>query len=118
MAVEAFYQAYKDNPNVAVFLIYVKEHTPGSESREFTEHKTLAMRAAAAAACAAKMNLHIPVLLDTMDGAARNAYDANSAATAIIDLGGNLVFHAAGQTGVRPDGAAQAIESLLRKASK
>jgi hypothetical protein len=115
-------------------LVYVKEHgsaampglMPAHKPEEHgstgiagdvPEHKTLAMRAAAAAACAAKMKLHIPVLLDTMNDAARSAFGASSGATAIIDLHGNVVFHTTGSTGVQPVEAARVLEPLLRTGS-
>jgi hypothetical protein len=93
-----------------MFLVYVKEAHP---TADMAQHRSLAVRTAAAVSCAAKMKLHIPVLLDTMDDAAQAAFDVRGAATAVIGLDGHVVFHVTGPLGVQPAEAARVLGSLL-----
>jgi hypothetical protein len=118
------YVAYRDNPKVAVYLIYVREIHPVKEPQEpragkpkgpsdITQHKTLDDRIMAASACREGLNLSLPILIDRMDGVVEKAYDGVPAATAIVDLNGNLVFHSHGPNGVQPRKAEKVIRELL-----
>jgi hypothetical protein len=116
--------AYKDNPNVAIYLIYVREIHPVKEPEEpragkpigpsdITQHKNLDDRIMAASACREGLKLSLPILIDSMDGVVEKAYAGVPAATAIIDLNGNLIFHSHGPTGVQPKRAEKVIRELL-----
>ena len=115
-----------------MFLVYVQEAHPADAEQRTTldrfqtpdeirskhlvwpivAHKNLEDRAFAASACVEGLKLSLPVLIDTMDGAAARSYQVTLAATAVVDFDGNLAFYWEG-TGVQPAGAAKAIEKLL-----
>lgn len=116
--------AYKDNPKVAMFLIYVREAHPVREPPEPVEgrpkgpgdipqHKDMDDRIVAASACREGLHLTLPVLIDTMDGVVERSYRGVPAATAIVDLDGNLAFHARGPRGVQPKKAEDVLKKLL-----
>lgn len=121
--------AYKDNPNVAMFMVYVREAHPANKKEEdkraagkklegqpdIAQHKTMDDRVLAALACRKGLNLSLPVLIDTMDGVVERAYQGVPAATAIIDLEGKIVFHSRGPHGVQPKEADRVLKSLLEK---
>ncbi len=116
-AVDALYAAYKDHPNVAMFLVYVQEFDASSRDPVFAEATTLGARAEAARACAEKLNLGIPILLDTLDDAAARAYHASTAATAVIDLDGTVAFHSEGHFGIQAGQAGAVLAELLKGTS-
>jgi len=64
------------------------------------------------------LNLTLPVLIDSMDGVAEKAYRGVPAATAIVDLDGNLVFHSDGPNGVQPKEAEKVLRRLLDQPAK
>jgi len=118
------YVAYKDNPQVAMFLIYVREAHPVREPKEpvegrpkgpsdITQHKSMDDRILAASACREGLKLTLPVLIDTMDGVVGRSYRGVPAATAIVDLDGNLAFHSRGPHGVQPKKAQEVLKRLL-----
>jgi hypothetical protein len=115
--------SYKDHPNVAFFLVYVREAHPVARSKvspatrpsgpsDVPLAQNLDERVLAASACMAGLKLTLPVLIDTMDGAAEKAYRGAPAATAVIDLAGNVVFHSVGPNGCRPAEAERALRRL------
>lgn len=121
--------SYKNNPKVAMFLVYVREIHPARETGEgppknpqgpgdIVQHKTMDDRIVAASACAKGLNLTLPVLIDSMDGVAEKAYRGVPAATAIVDLDGNLVFHSEGPNGVQPKEAEKVLRRLLDQPAK
>jgi hypothetical protein len=120
------YVAYKDNPKVAMFLVYVREAHPARETVEsqdthsekhrglgIAQHKTIHDRVWAASACMEGLKLTLPVLIDTMDGVVETAYQGLPAATAVVDLDGNLVFHSRGPSGVQPKQADKVLKTVL-----
>jgi hypothetical protein len=109
------YASYKDDPRVAMFLVYVDEAYPAADA---PKHRSLAQRASAAKRCMERLKLSLPVLVDTMDGAARRAFDARWGATVVVDLQGKVTFHRSGAQGVQPAAAAAAIRSELEKAAR
>jgi hypothetical protein len=120
------YVAYKEDPRVAVFLVYVAEAHPAERpfwSRWFeprgpediAQHRNPADRAQAAGACRRDTELTLPILLDTMDGRAKRAYHVNWAATVVVDIDGNLVLYAEGNRGTRPAEAARVLDDLLEE---
>jgi hypothetical protein len=86
------YVAYKDNPKAAIYLIYVREIHPVKESEEPRAGKPKGP---------SDITQH------------KNLDDRIMAATAIIDLNGNVVFHSHGPTGVQPKKAEKVIRELL-----
>ena len=120
------YVAYKDNPQVAMFLIYVREAHPVKEPKEpaegrpkgpsdISQHKSMDDRVLAASACREGLKLTLPVLIDTMDGVIERSYRGVPAATAIVDLEGKLAFHSRGPHGVQPKKAEEVLGRLLGK---
>ena len=106
------YAAYKDSEDVAFYLVYVREAHPVAQPKlkagekpttpsQITQPKTLDERVLAASACMKGLHLTLPVLIDTMDGAAGTAYRGVPAATVVIDREGTVVFHASGPNGSR-----------------
>jgi hypothetical protein len=118
------YVSYKDHPKVAMYMVYVREAHPVSEPKDVPEggalgpanigqHKDLSDRVLAASACRQGLRLSLPMLIDTMDGVVEKAYRCVPAATAIVDLDGNLVFYARGPNGVQPKKADAVLKKLL-----
>lgn len=119
--------SYKDNPNVAMFLVYVREAHPVKEADapkesdagkpkgpgNITQHKTIDDRIVAASACMEGLKLTLPVLIDTMDGVVEKAYKGVPAAMVIVDLEGNVVSYAHGPTAVQPAEAEKVLKRLL-----
>jgi hypothetical protein len=118
------YVAYKDNPQVAMFLVYVREAHPVAEPKKPAEglpigpsdigqHKSMDDRVLAASACRQGLELTLPMLIDTMDGVVERAYHGVPAATTIVDLDGNVAFYARGPRGVQPEEADAVLRRLL-----
>ncbi len=118
---EALYREYRDNDNVAVFLVYINEAHPVSQAnvgrvagpRGIGGHRNIDDRVAAAVQCTKGLGLTIPILIDSMDRQAEAAYGARPAATVVVDLDGNIAFYSRGPWGAQPDGARNAINALL-----
>ena len=121
---EALYKAYKDNKQVAIYLVYIREAHPAEEWKtggrrrfkgnpDISQHKSLQDRILAASKCMEGLKLTLPILVDGMDGAAEKAYRGRPAATAIVDLGGKLAFYSRGPWGAKPDEADKVLKSLL-----
>ena len=123
---QALYEAYKDK--VQIFLVYVSEAHPVREGkqrgaqartpREIAQTKSVRERALAATDCLLGLKLSLPVLLDTMDGAAEKAYGGHPAGTAVIDIDGRVCFHSRGPSGVRPKEAGQVFQRILANKGK
>jgi iodothyronine deiodinase-like protein len=119
------YKAYKNNPNVAILLIYVNEAHPvrskkgtaadARDHRDIGRATKIQDRVLAASKCMEGLKLTLPILIDGMDSAAQKAYRGSPAATAVIDLQGKIVLHTIGPSGARPDLARREIEKLLAK---
>lgn len=110
---EALYREYRDNDNVAVFLVYINEAHPVRQGAGIAAHRNIDDRVAAAVQCTDGLGLTIPILIDSMDRQAEAAYGAGPAATVVVDLDGNIAFYSRGPWGAQPDGARNAIEALM-----
>lgn len=65
------------------------------------------------------MELSVPILLDTMDNEAEQAYYAQGGgATAVIDIDGNVQFHSSGQFGIQPAQAGETLEHLMSRSEQ
>lgn len=115
------YAAYKDK--VEFYLVYIREAHPvkegkpaGDETRrpeEIAQTRSLDERVLAATDCLKGLKFSLPVLIDTMDGAAEKAYGGWPAATAVIDVEGKIRFHSRGPDGARPKEAEKVLRQLL-----
>lgn len=110
---EALYREYRDNDNVAVFLVYINEAHPVRQGAGIAVHRDIDDRVAAAVQCTDGLGLTIPILIDSMDRQAEAAYGARPAATVVVDLDGNIAFYSRGPWGAQPRRAHEAIERLL-----
>lgn len=121
-AVQALYEAYKDNDKVKIFLVYVNEAHPakttdakGKGPSSVGRHKRIGEKVLAASKCMEGLKLTLPVLIDGMDGAAEKAYRGRPAATVVVDLAGKVVFHSTGPRGAQPAEAKKHISKLIAK---
>ena len=123
--------AYKDNPKVAIYLVYVREAHPVNNSHDAAElekrfgqavpipqHKTMEDRVLAASACMKGLKLTLPILLDSMEGTVGKGYRCVPAGMAIVDLKGNLVYYTRGPSAVQPKRAQIILQQLLEEPSK
>jgi len=123
---QALYEAYKDR--ATFFFVYTREAHPAREGREggaeartpnqIGQTTTLQERALAATDCLRGLKFSLPVLLDTMEGRAWNAFRMHQAATAVIDTDGRIAFHSRGPGGAKPKDAEKALKQLLANQGK
>ena len=123
---QALYEAYKDK--VTFLFVYTREAHPVKEGkeggaqartpREIGKTTTLQERALAATDCLRGLKFTLPVLIDTMEGEAWNAFRVQQAATALIDVDGRIAFHSRGPSGARPKEAEKALKELLANKGK
>jgi len=123
---QALYKAYKDK--VTFFFVYTREAHPvkdGKEGgaqvrtpKEIGKTTTLQERVLAATDCLRGLKFTLPVLIDTMEGQAWNAFHVHQAATAVIDVDGRIAFHSRGPRGARPKDAEKALKGLLANKGK
>jgi hypothetical protein len=119
--VEDLYREYKDNKDIAIYVIYIREAHPVSNptaERHVAKHKTIDDRINAALKCMKGLRLSAPVLIDGLDYKVQNAYRASYACTTVIDKQGNIAFHARGPRGTQPQEARKCIKALLAEEKK
>ena len=116
------YKVYKNNPKVRFFFVYIREAHPvrkakaGARGTEgIAVHKTIQSRALAAQRCMRGLKLTVPFLIDGIDNATQKAYRSRPAATAIVDIGGKIVYYTRGPRGINPRGAEKILKKLLPK---
>ena len=64
--------------------------------------------------CITEMNLTIPVLLDSMNGAAEKAYRGRPDRLCVVDIDGNVAYYGdRGPRGFKPADAEKALKELL-----
>jgi len=86
------YEKYKDNPNVAMYVLFIREAHPNQmrwrdidQPTEFEERRKLAT------ATCDEDHMKIPVLIDNMDNAVGIAYGRLPNSALIIDKNGIIV---------------------------
>ncbi len=132
------YVSYKDDPRVAMFLIYGQESHPVAARTPRAEengpaghvahprgpdgpfalgdpHRNLAERAEAARQCAARLRLSVPILLDTLDGQAARALNCRFGVTLIANQEGKIVYYHEGAQGIDPAGARRVLQQVLEQ---
>ncbi len=86
------YTKYKDNPEIAMFVVYVREPHAGEENYEEIEQpETMDERKVLAQRTCDEDHLVMPFLIDEMDNAVRAAYGDLPNSAVIIDKSGVLV---------------------------
>ena len=123
---QALYEAYKDK--VAFLFVYTREAHPAREGKEGGARartpnevgatRSLQERALAATDCIRGLKFTLPVLIDTMDSQAWNAFRMHQAATAVIDTDGRIAFHSRGPGGAQPQEAEKVLKQLLANQGK
>jgi hypothetical protein len=113
---------------VAFYLVYVSEAHPVKEGtkgdgaqrspKQIGRAERLQDRAQAAVDCLRDTGLTMPVLLDRMDGGVEKAYRVRKAGTAVIDVDGQIRFHASGPGGAQPKEAEKALKAILPEATQ
>ena len=116
------YEAYKNNPKVTFFFVYVNEAHPKRRRNEDPKDLTpravgkarnLKDRLLAASKCMVGLKLTLPALVDTMDGVAEKAYHGRPSATAVIDMDGKIRLHTIGPWGAQPGKAGEVLQKVL-----
>jgi hypothetical protein len=108
---------------VAFFIVYIREAHPEDgwvladnrrDGIELADPVSLDERAAAAEACASRLETRIPILLDGLDDAVASAYGGWPDRLYLIGLDGNVAFQGeVGRFGFKPAELAHAIATEL-----
>jgi peroxiredoxin len=120
---EEVYQAHKKDCNF--LFVYVKEaHASDgwvsrgnlSQGIEIKQHKTYEERSGAAKTCQGKLEISMPILIDSLDDATAKQYGGVPNRAYLIAKGGLVIYKGErGPMGTRPDQVKAAIEELLEK---
>ena len=118
---EQLHDRYGDE--VAFFIVYVREAHPEDgwvlednrdEGIAVADPVSLGERAAAADACALRLETRIPILLDDVDDAVASAYGGWPDRLYLVGRGGRVAFQGeVGPFGFRPAELAAAIDEEL-----
>ena len=118
---EELYERHADE--VAFFIVYIREAHPEDgwvladnrrEQIAVVDPVSLDERAAAADACARRLETRIPILLDDVDDAAASAYGGWPDRLYLIGRDGRVAFQGeVGPFGFKPEELAHAIETEL-----
>ena len=109
--------------DVAFFIVYIREAHPEDgwvladnrrDEIELVDPVSLEERAAAAEACALRLETRIPILLDDLDDAVASAYGGWPDRLYLIGRDGSVAFQGGrGPEGFQPAELAHAIETEL-----
>ena len=118
---EELYERHRDE--AAFFIVYIREAHPEDgwvlednrdEGIAVADPVSLGERAAAAEACALRLETRIPILLDGLDDAVASAYGGWPDRLYLIGRDGRVAFQGeVGPFGFRPEELAAAIELEL-----
>jgi peroxiredoxin len=125
-ALEGIEKLYKEQKDDCIFLfVYIKEaHASDgrvsivNESRniDILQHTTLGERSTAAKFCQGKLNITMPILIDTMDNATEKLFAGRPNRTYLINKDGKIIYKGPrGPQGTQPDAVKKAIADLLSK---
>lgn len=122
-SMEDVYQAHKKDCHF--LFIYVKEaHASDgwvsggnvAQGIEIKQHKTYEERSGAAKTCKGKLEITIPILIDSLDNKIAMQYGGVPNRAYLIGKGGKVIYKGEkGPMGTRPDQVKAAIEKLLAK---
>ena len=120
-ALEELYDRHGDD--VAFFIVYIREAHPEDgwvlevnreEEIALVDPVSLEERAAAASACAARLQTRIPTLLDDVDDAVASVYGGWPDRLYLVGRDGRVAFQGGrGPDGFVPEELARAIEAEL-----
>ena len=120
---EDVYQAHKEDCNF--LFVYVKEaHASDgwvnggnvAQGIEIKQHKTYEERSGAAKTCQGKLEISMPILIDSLDDATAKQYGGVPNRAYLISKGSKVIYKGdRGPMGTRPDQVKAAIEELLAK---
>ena len=106
------------------FCVYIREAHPedgwqipmnATDDVVFMQPKTYEERAAVAEACVLRLNLEMPMLLDTIDDEVDRKYAALPERLYVIDRDGVVTYQAApGPFGFDPEAWAKALAEVVR----
>ena len=118
---EDVYKAHKEDCNF--LFVYVKEaHASDgwvsggnvAQGIEIKQHKTYEERSGAAKTCQGKLEISMPILIDSLDDATAKQYGGVPNRAYLIAKGGKVIYKGdRGPMGTRPDQVKAAIEELL-----
>ena len=118
---EELYERFSDE--VAFFIVYIREAHPEdgwvlednrNDEIRLVDPSSLDERAAAAEACAVRLETRIPILLDDVDDAVASAYGGWPDRLYLIGRDGSVAFQGGrGPDGFQPAELAHAIEVEL-----
>lgn len=121
-AVEALHDRYREE--VAFFVIYIKEAHPEdgwvleanrNDKIAVQDPTTIEQRANVAGACALRLKMHLPVLLDAPDNLVASQYGGWPDRLYLIGRDGRVAFQGEeGPFGFKPDLLEHAIDEELR----
>ncbi len=76
--------------------------------------KDIEQRAILASKCVSELKLSLPIVLDSMDGVAEEAYKGQPDRICIVDLDGKVAYYSKrGPRGLKPKEAAEELKKLL-----
>jgi hypothetical protein len=118
-ALEAIWERHRER--IAFFVVYIREAHPEDgwvlasnrgEGVAIADPATLEERADAAEACAVRLRIRMPVLIDGLDDAVARAYGAWPDRFYLIGRDGRIAFQGGeGPFGFKPDELESAIDS-------
>ncbi len=92
MKMDDVYTKYKDNPEVAMYVVYVREpHAGEMDYKDIEQPETMEARLTLARMTCDEDHVKMPLLIDAMDNAVREAYGGLPNNAVIIDKEGILV---------------------------
>ena len=123
-ALEGIEKLYKEQKEDCIFLfVYIREAhaSDGRVSRaneyqniNILQHTTLGERSTAAKFCQGKINITMPILIDTMDNSTEQLFGGWPNRTYLIDKDGKIVYKGPhGPQGSQPNAVKKAIADLM-----
>ena len=115
------YVSYKDK--VDFLLVYIAEAHPEQLTGDIggikSRPKDIKERAILATKCVSELKLSMPVVLDSMDGVAEEAYKGSPDRICIVDLDGKVAYYSKrGPRGFKPAEADAELKKLLAKGGR
>lgn len=113
--------SYRDK--VEFLLVYISEAHPellkGDIEGIKGMPKDIEQRAILATKCVSELKLSLPIVLDSMDGVAEEAYKGQPDRICIVDLDGKVAYYSKrGPRGFKPKEASEALKRLLAKGGR
>jgi peroxiredoxin len=120
---EDVYQSFGKDCNFVFVYILEAHASDGKVSRaneaqniEILQHNSYEMRSEAATTCQGKLEITMPIVVDTLDNATEKAYGGAPNRSYLIDKGGKIIYKGPrGPQGTQPTAVTAAIRKLLGK---